>query len=262
MGGFEAMEENLRATFAVFSRARPDGAVRQFSGLAAICSGVRFSTFNAVLLTSPVESAEELCGRIEPAAGYFRERDLPWSLWLCEEWLQGRLRKRARRVLEQAGLRLLIEMPGMAAGRLRPPSRPLPPLVFRPVQEEAARQAFQFLMSAAFEVPAAVASQIYGAEQTWQDGLTGWVAYWDGCAVATAATRVAGGVIGLYAVGTLPAFRRQGCAEAIVRHALGRAQAASGLEESVLQSTAAAVSLYQKLGYRSVARYSVYVSNR
>jgi len=262
MCGFQAMEENLRATLGVFGRARPDGEVRQFPGLAVVCSGVRFSTFNAALLTSPVETAEELRSRVEPAAGYFRRRDLPWSLWLCEEWLQGRLRKRAWRVGEEAGLRLLIQMPGMAAGRLRPPSRPLPPLTFRPVEEEVTRQAFQFLMSAAFEVPAAVSRQIYGAEQTWQDGLAGWVAYWDGCAVATAATRVAGGVIGLYAVGTLPAFRRQGCAEAIVRHALGRAQAASGLEQSVLQSTAAGVSLYRKLGYRDVARYSVYTSSR
>lgn len=257
---FEVLELNLRATLGVFSRAHPAGEVRALPGLELICSGVPFSTFNAVLLTDPVESEAELLERIRAARDYFGRRGLPWSVWLCEAWLGKRLRRRADGVLEAAGIRLLMRMPGMVAERLRPASRPLPSLEFRDVADEATRRAFGQIMSATFEVPAGIAHQIYGAEATWRDGLTGWVGYQHGLAVTTAATRVAAGVVGLYAVGTLPAFRRQGCAEAAVRHALQQAQTASGIQTSVLQSTPAGLRLYEKLGYRTVTDYAVYVS--
>lgn len=259
--GFEVLEENLRATLSVFSRAREQGEVRQYPGVAVVCSAVRFTTFNAALLTAPVPSVEEFERRLALARTYFRGRSLPWSVWLCEDWLNKEVRRKSRVVMEEAGMRLLVEMPGMTAERLRPPARRLPNLDFRRVQDGRTREAFEAIMTAAFEVPAAISRQIYGAEQTWEDGLTGWVGHLDGCPVVTAATRVAGGVIGLYAVGTLPAFRGQGCAEAAVRHAIGQAGAATGITQSVLQSTAAGLNLYQKLGYRQVARYSIYASN-
>jgi len=257
---FEVLELNLRAALGVFSRARPDGEVRELPGLELICSGVRFSTFNAVVLTDPADSEDELGARLREAREYFRRRGLPWSLWLCESWLNRKLRRSAGRVLEAAGLRLLVRMPAMVAERLRPPSRRLPELVFRKVGDETTRRAFAEIMSATFAVPAALAYQVYGAEATWRDGFTGWVGYLEGMAVTTAATRVAAGAVGLYAVGTLPAFRGQGCAEAAVRHALHQAQTASGIETSVLQSTPAGLRLYEKLGYRRVTDYSVYVS--
>lgn len=257
---FEVLELNLRAALGVFSRAHPDGEVRELPGLELICSGVRFSTFNAVLLTDPADSEEELSARVRRARDYFGRRGLPWSLWLCESWLGRNLRRRARKVLEGAGLRLLVRMPAMVAERLRPPSRPLPELAFRKVEDETTRRAFAEIMTATFEVPSAIARQIYGAEATWRDGFTGWVGYLEGMAVTTAATRVAAGVVGLYAVGTLPAFRGQGCAEAAVRHALQQAQTTSGIETSVLQSTPAGLRLYERLGYRAVTDYEVYVS--
>ncbi len=259
---FRILEENLRATLSVFSRARQEGEVRHYPGVTAICAAVPYSTFNAALLTAPAATANELRQRIEIAALYFQRRGFPWSVWLCEEWLEKRVRRRARRVLEEVGMHVLTEMPGMAAERLRPATRDLPPLEFRPVGDEPTRRAFEQVMAASFGIPYSVAHQIYGQEATWEEGLTGWVGYLHGCPVTTAATRVAGGVIGLYAVGTLPAFQRQGCAEAVVRHAIARAQAASGLERSVLQSSASGLRLYEKLGYRTLARYVVYASYR
>lgn len=257
--GFEVMEENLRATLSVFSRASPEGEIRQYPGVALICAAVRFSTFNAALLTAPVEAEGDLRRRIELASLYFRRRGLPWSVWLCEEWLGKQIRGKARQVFAEAGLHGLIEMPGMAAERLRPPTRALPSLKFRRVSDEPTRGAFQQIMAVAFGVPLPVARQIYGAHATWEDGLTGWVGYLHGCPATSAATRAAAGVIGLYAVGTLPAFQRQGCAEAMVRHALAQARGA-GEAPSVLQSTAPARRLYERIGYRAVARYTVYTA--
>jgi len=260
MFSFEVLEQNLRAALSVFGRARPQAEVCELPGLLVVCAGVYFSTFNAVLLTEPAERADELRRRLEAAERYFRSRKLPWSLWLCEEWLEKPLRRNAMGVLESAGLRWLISMPGMAAAHLAPLTRTLPGLTFRAVEDEQTRRAFERIMTGAFDVPTSIAHQIYGAAETWQDGLSGWVGYLGNLPVTCAATRVAAGVIGLYAVGTLPAFQRRGCAEAVARYAIEQAQAASGLSSSVLQSTPAGLRLYRRLGYQAVAHYSVYAA--
>lgn len=260
MSNYLAVEENLRATLSLFSLARADGEVLELPGLVAVCAGVHFSTFNAVVLTAPVEKAEELRARLEVPARYFRRRRLPWSLWLCEEWLAAPLRRKADDLLETAGMRRLISMPGMLAERLAPTSRTLPLLLIRRVEDQATRQAFERLMTATFDVPPTISHQIYGAAALWENGLVGWVGYLGQVPVSCAATRVAGGVIGLYAVGTLPAFQRQGYGETVARHAIERAQAASGLTISALQATPAGFKLYQRMGFRTVTRYSIYAA--
>lgn len=257
---FELFELNLRATLALFSRAHPAGEVVSLPGLELVCSGVHFSTFNAVLLTEPATQTTELLGRLEAARAYFRARHLPWSLWLCEDWLSKGLRRRISAVAENAGLRFLSRMPGMASGALAPPARTLPRLTFRRVEGEDVRRAFAEIMTAAFGVPLLIARQVYGAEATWRDGSTGWVGYWGDMPVTSAATRIAAGVVGLYAVGTLPAFRGQGCAEAAIRHAVGHARQTSGLDTVVLQATSQGRALYERLGFRTVTAYEVYAA--
>ncbi|MEK7406435.1 MAG: GNAT family N-acetyltransferase [Acidobacteriota bacterium] len=248
---FQLIEENLHAALSVFARAK-----LRLPGLLLVSSGVRFATFNAALLTAPVASAGELEGRLRAASAWFQDRGLPWSVWLCEDWLAGRLQRAAPRILAEAGLHLMTRMPGMAAEGIRPPLRPLPPLVCRRVADETTRFAFDHIMSVAFNVPFDVSRQIYGAEQTWGGGMSGYLGLLDGNPVSTAATVVAGGAVGLYAVATLPGFQGKGYAEAVVRHAL----AASGIERCVLEATSAGVALYARLGFKPVTRYSVSVT--
>jgi hypothetical protein len=46
-----------------------------------------------------------------------------------------------------------------------------------------------------------------------------------------------------------------------MRRALDEARTESGLERSVLQSSAEGLHLYQRMGYRSVARYAVFAKS-
>ena len=115
-------------------------------------------------------------------------------------------------------------------------------------------------MSVAFKIPFAVAVEIYGGQNIWQTGFTGYVGYLDGNPVSTTAIMIAAGVIGIYAVGTLPGHQRRGYAEAIMRHAVEQARKTSGIERTVLQSSQAGLPLYVKLGYRSVTEFQVFVS--
>jgi len=87
-----------------------------------------------------------------------------------------------------------------------------------------------------------------------------WLAYANGEPVATAATVVAAGAIGVYNVGTLPAYRGRGIGEAIVRYAVERAREGAGTGRTILQATSYGYDLYRKMGYRTVGQVLVFTS--
>jgi GNAT superfamily N-acetyltransferase len=261
MREFEILDANLRATLRVFAQAKDSGEARDMPGVLLVCSDVAYSTFNAALLTEPVESARELDRRVAIAAVYFRARTLPWSFWRCEDWLSRRARSEADDVLWNHRCRRLSELPGMAAERVLPPVRPLPQLEYRRVEDEAARLQFNDVMSECFGIPYPISSEIYGAEPMWHSRFVGHLGYLEGRPVASAATVVAAGVAGVYSVATLSEHRCKGYGEAITRHALEEARRWSGIERTVLQACPAAVPLYQRMGYRRVTSYTVYASD-
>ena len=260
MGDFRAMEENLRATLGVFAQAKPEGTTCALEGIAVAHSTVDFAMFNAAVLTAPAETQEQLEARLRLASGYFAERGSPWSVWLCDSWLGRPLRVKAAAILARAGLRRIAELPGMQAEGVLPASRALPAVECRRVAGQETREDFNHIMSVAFGVPMDISRQIYVSERTWTGPLRGYVGYSGGKAVATTAVVCAAGVVGVYAVGTLPEHRRQGYAEAVMRFALEQAREDAGLVPTVLQSSDAGFRLYRKMGYQPLARYLVYAT--
>jgi GNAT superfamily N-acetyltransferase len=262
MGEFGAVGENLRHTLRAFGRATGAGEVREYPGLTLASSGVGVPLFNAALVVppGPVDGGE-LERRTQSAAVFYAARGLQWSLWIDEHLLEERLRRQAEDLLAKRGLRPVAHCPGMVAERLSRPRRPLPAVEFRPVLGAVERLAFCHIMVATFEMPFESARRFYQPDELWASGFTGYVGYVGGNAVATAATMVAAEVVGVYAVATLPAWRRRGFGEAVTRHALAEARRVSGIERSVLQSTQSGLSLYRQMGYRQVTIFDVYKSD-
>ncbi len=255
---FEILDANLRATLAIFALAKTGGDILDAFGLSLVCSGVRYSMFNTATLTAPVVSARDFEKKLVRAAEFFRRRGLPWSLWLCGDWIPPELHGAVEAACASFGLEIVAELPGMEAGRLTPPAHKLPPLECVRVSDAETRAAFNSVMWLAFGVPQSVSREIYESESTWRGALEGYVGYLDGDPICTTATLVNAGVIGVYAVGTLPAYQRRGCGEMIMRHALREAQARYGLERTILESSAAGYSLYERMGYRTITQYVVY----
>ena len=257
MPGFEAIEENLRATLAAFASAQPSGERRSLAGVAVASSAVPYSMFNSAVLTAPVAGPRELRQRIETAAGFFEARRLAWSFWVCQGWLDSGARGVVADIFYGCGLHEVAELPGMEAQALAPPARALPTLAFRRVCDATTRADFSAMMTVAFGLPPQVAREIYESEGAWAGGLTGWLGYSGNVAVTSAATFATGSAVGVYAVGTPAAHRRRGFAEAVVRHAV----AAAGVARlSVLESSEAGLLLYRRLGYRTVTRYAVFAT--
>ena len=235
------------------------GEVRELRGVSIASSGVTFQMFNAAFLSGPVANEVELSQRILLASLHFETRGQEWAFWVCEDWLDASARKRSRRVFDHHGLRHSVDLPGMMAQRLLPPARPLPELDVLPVESAATREAFCSIGSTCFNVPLSWFREVFDPPEIWKR-FHGYVGYTAAGPVSTAAIVMSNGVAGVYNVATLPAHQRKGYGEAVMRHALAAAQREHGVEQTILQSTAAGSRLYQRMGYRPLTNVAVYSS--
>jgi predicted GNAT family acetyltransferase len=60
-------------------------------------------------------------------------------------------------------------------------------------------------------------------------------------------------------VATAADHRNKGYAEAVMRHSLARASAATGIRRTVLHASPAGAPLYASMGYRPTARFTMYM---
>jgi ribosomal protein S18 acetylase RimI-like enzyme len=257
---FHPVEQNLREMFRSLSGLRGGAEVRESDGVWIASLGAAFQMFNAVFLSAPVQTEAELQARISKGARFMTARGLPWSFWVCEDWLAPALRRKANRICERMGLHLASEMPGMVTERLRTATRKLPPVDVRRVDTEADRRAFCGIGSVCFRVPPGWFEEIFDYRMRERTDFEAFVAYVGGEPVATAATVISGGVVGVYNIAVLPAHQQRGYGEAIMRHAIVLARERSGLERIILQSTRQALRMYEQLGFSAVTRILVYAS--
>ena len=256
---FENVADNLRESFRVVAASRGRGEVRELPGVSIASAGVTFQMFNAAFLSAPAVTESELQQRILLAMSHFNVRGLEWAYWVCEDWLDARARRKSRQIFERQGLRHSVDLPGMVAERIAPPVKPLPTLTVRRVGDTATREAFCAIGSVCFHVPIAWFREVFDNHTVWGK-FAGYVGYRDEDPVSTAAIVMGGGAIGVYNVATMPDQQRRGYGEAVMRYALAEAQREHGMERSILQSTPAGYRLYERMGYRTITRVSVYAS--
>ena len=259
---FESLEANLRQSFRVLANGRPRADVIELDGVSIASLGAAFQMFNAAFLNRRVTGREDLEARLRSAEGVFKARRLPWSFWICEDWLAWPARRALVGACEYLGLRAVAEMPGMVADSIREPRAkyPAPRLGFRRAHDPAIMEDFRTIGSLCFHVPPVWFHEVFDDGMPDRDFIC-WVGYRDSRPVATAATVVSHGVIGVYNVATMPDERGRGYAEAITRHAIAGAARESGLQRVILQSTAQGERLYKRLGFREVSRLVVFNSN-
>ena len=256
---FESVAVNLRESFRIIAASRSAGELRELPGVSLASAGTTFQMFNAAFLSSPVESDVELARRVVLPSVHFDARGLSWAFWVCEDLLGWRAQRKCRQVFERQGLRHSVDLPGMIAERILPPQRPLPEIEVRRVSTSAAREGFCAVGSVCFHVPIHWFREVFDGADVW-DRFRAYNGYVDGEVVSTAAIVAAGDAVGVYNVATLPGHQRRGYGEAVMRFALNEAKRDLGIGRSILQSTPAGLHLYERMGYRTVTRISVYAS--
>jgi ribosomal protein S18 acetylase RimI-like enzyme len=258
---FHSVEENLRQSFRVLAARRPRADIIELPGVSIASLGVDFQMFNAAYLSSPVQTHQEMEIRLQLARDHFQSRGIPWSFWICEDWLARAVLRRLPRTCEPFGLRLVAEMPGLVADALAPAKKPLPELDIRIVDSKPVLQDFQAIGSDCFHVPPAWFSQVFDEQFSNRESFACFVGYVGGTPVATAASVPSDSAIGIYNVATVAGYRERGYAEMITRHTIGKAIEAHGARQLVLQATWQGLSLYERMGFRAVARFSVFNSS-
>lgn len=260
-GEIRAITANLVQAMRFFGSARAAGEVRECPGICLISCGLNYAAFNAALLWEPLQAYDPraLSANIHLSQQHFEQRRLRWTYWLCDDFLERRLQRESQNIFHRHGLSPLTDAPGMCADRLLAPSRPLPHVEVKRVADQPTRLAFGHITSIAFEIPFAVCHEIYGADRAWAGNFQGYVGYAGGEPVATAAIVTSHDAIGVYSVATLPHHRKRGYAESLMRQVISKAQDETGLERTVLQSTRSGLSLYERMGYRKVTRFTVYI---
>lgn len=256
-----AISGNLLEAMRFFGGARQEGAVQNHPGVCLITCGLNYAAFNAAVLSEPVPGdPNELRQRIEIAAKHYRSRELRWTYWLCDDFLDAQTRREAKGLFARFGLNPLTDPPGLFADQLLPPRRTLPDVRVRRVNDEPTRSAFAHLTSLSFDIPAGICQHIYCSARAWTGSFEGYLGYVGNTPVTTTATVITNDVVGIYSVGTTPQSRRRGYAEATMREVLRQVRERTGIAATVLQATSSGFSLYEQMGYRKHTRFSVYIS--
>ena len=150
----------------------------------------------------------------------------------------------------------------MVTSRLKPPARILPEMDVRPMEPGTTLNDFRALGSTCFHVPIAWFSEVFDERVAERGVFRCWVGYRDGLPVATAASVLSEGALGIYNVATAPEHRKHGYGEAITRFAIGSGSQEARVQRLVLQSTSQGHRLYDRMGFYPVTRILVYNSSR
>jgi GNAT superfamily N-acetyltransferase len=254
MREFEPVEKNLRVAMRFFGEATGAGEIQKLAGATAIYSGLDYGVFNIAMLDGPAAKLEP---PLAECARYYMPRTARWSFWLCEDLLDPATQRRARVLLHERGLYPISHAPGMLAPALAPASRKLPDIECVQVADQATRQAFGSITAVSFDIPMAVARAVYYPERAWRGAYRGFVAMVKGRPVSIVAIVASTDSLGIYSLATMPEDRHRGYGEALLRAAIASEQNRTGIQQLVLQSTEAGYSLYRRLGFRDVAKFSV-----
>jgi len=253
----EESHRQFREAWTTLGRCSSSGHVYNLPGLRIVDSGQPWVFTNAAFLTEPVAKPADLRFRASAALDQFRLSGNQWFLSASEEWLG----PDADSVLASLGLVRALDLTGMVADSLLPVTQPLPNADVRRIEDEGTRIALAELNAAAYDVPLEWGRMAIGHERLWQELVFGHVAYIDGRPVAGGFVLPIEGALYVGWVVTAREYRCRGLAELVTRRGLADARLATGMERTILHSTASGRSVYLRMGYRPVATFPIWESS-
>jgi GNAT superfamily N-acetyltransferase len=247
--------ENFVAAGMAIAAGVPGSLVRLDGGIALIATGLPIRFFNQVVVVAPSPDAEAL----RTAVDAVRERHSRFVV-LLRRGIDSAL------VPDMATLGLVESsssgpMPGMALH----PLPDVPPTLTGPEDHEIRLVAdlaglvdHRGTAAAGFGMPDAV------ADMAMHDGLLEradcaiYVGYSAGMPVTTGLAIRTGRTIGVYNIATIEAARRRGLGSLMTARITADGRA-NGCDVAILQASEMGLSIYERLGYRTVVEYDGYV---
>ncbi|MDM0015249.1 GNAT family N-acetyltransferase [Variovorax sp. J22P168] len=237
-------------------RDAPGRRVSDTAGVTYIFSGLPVAFFNLVVLTQPSISAAALRSFAEEARAWTENTTDPWSFLVTGEALESGVDAAA--ILGEFGLGPAFPLTGMVATEVAPLAAAPPGLRLTVPADDTACASIVDINSAAYDLNLGPANAMLGRQTFWNDQfpVLGTV---DGTPASSSAVLVVDGCRYVALVATLPAYRRQGYAEAAMRQALENAAAAVGPRPSVLHATEAGRPIYERMGYSTITSHTLFM---
>jgi GNAT superfamily N-acetyltransferase len=243
----------LAAGLCAAERRRREGVagceIVEVDGLIVCVANVEAPEVNTVLVERPPEDA---VGALAFAEEVLTSRGRPFGVHIeagHDRSVDDAVRaRRLRRLLEQAGM--VADMASL------PPEETPDGVDIRRVATPADAAVFAAVDVAAFDDPPEVAERFYAARLAGWPDVAAFVAYDDGSPIASAAAYLHAGTTGLLGIGVVSRARRRGVGRAITVRA---ARAFPSADLAWLQPTAMARSLYERLGFRAVSTWEVWI---
>jgi ribosomal protein S18 acetylase RimI-like enzyme len=234
--------------FAAFYQAiaAEHGVVAEADGVIVAATDFPVPWLNIAVATRPPSDPE---ATVAWTARTFAQHPVPWLLYAADDAAEA-----IAPAAERAGLVPDHTEPGMLLDPIPAETAPTLGLEIQRVDGPGLLAAYQEVFAEAYEAPLALSARAFSPEVAAALDHTLYVGFVDGRPVAIVNRLTSHRIAGIFAVGTIPAYRRRGLAAAMVRRAAadGRAE---GCVASYLQSWEMGVGVYRGLGYRPVVQY-------
>ncbi|MBD1889859.1 GNAT family N-acetyltransferase [Coleofasciculus sp. FACHB-SPT9] len=246
-----ASNQQFINAWSYFASTCPEGEVLEANELVITWSGTDNFFINAVFFTESVRDEVELETKIKMAYDYAKKRNQPWWMIVAEDSIPEFLSPQLDEVFARQGLVPLLRMAGMATEQLLPSTRHSSKLNYVSVNNLEMRRAVADINVISSNLPLAPFREIL-------ETVFGTLGFVENQPVSTAITFLINDEFYLGLVATLPDYRNQGYAEAVIRHSLEQAEQRYGKKRTALHATPAGFPVYQRMGYQPTAYFRTY----
>ncbi len=165
--------EQFRAAWTLYSRCSGSGEVVELDGLCIANSRHPWYLLNAAVPTEPVSSQGQLEALAGAAKDYYANQRRPWFFVGGQQWLG----EDAAETLSRVGLAKAFSVTGMVTEQLAPPTRPLPEVETRRIDDEASQRELADLNAGVYNVTPEWVRTAVVLEALWRTPLYGYNAY-------------------------------------------------------------------------------------
>jgi GNAT superfamily N-acetyltransferase len=246
------LSQLLGEATAIYFRAAPYRDIRLTSHAYLVATGEPYADFNAVLIDQGGDAEEQL--RAYHHA--LQARNLP-ALYLFTPGVAGQLAATA----EALGMTFAGKAPVMMYDAVDLRSEAGGDTCIKRVETAEELAVVCTILACAFSLNEDALRRVLGVAALDGPGLTMYLAYDAGQPVSTVATTVAGPIVGVWSMGTLPDQQRKGVGRALLGHVMAQHRS-QGARAFYLWSTPAGHRLYEQLGYRIVSELSVWTTGQ
>jgi GNAT superfamily N-acetyltransferase len=259
MDDFDLTTTQMIGAWQAMCAASPGYVHGSDNGLEYVFSGLPIAFFNVAIVARRGVTAAALSDAARRACPLAASQNAPWLFVVTHEGLNDGVD--AAQTLDPIGLVPLMPLTGMVAEAVEPPG-PLPEGLQIEVPRDEDRLAAVLSVNAlAYGMDLASGQSLMATPSYWTNRVPV-VGSVDGKAVCTTAVFMVDGYRYVALVATDPAYQRRGYADAVMRHALKVAADMHGPRPTVLHATDAGRPVYERMGYRPIARHTLFIEKR